>query len=100
MRKITVLGVLMLAPQALAAQNGVTDAINSITAADFIRRVGVIAHDSMRGRNTPSPELDKTAEYLAAELKKREADGKGETLGDAIIQAIRTQLAKAGFDAR
>jgi Zn-dependent M28 family amino/carboxypeptidase len=70
MRKITVIGVLLIAPHALAAQNGVTDAVNSITAEDFVRRVGVIAHDSMEGRDTPSPGLDKTAEYLASEFRR------------------------------
>ncbi len=70
MRKTTILGVLLLAPHALVAQNGVTDAVSSITAEDFVRRVGIIAHDSMRGRNTPSPELDQTAEYLAGEFRK------------------------------
>ncbi|MCH6547909.1 MAG: M20/M25/M40 family metallo-hydrolase [Gemmatimonadetes bacterium] len=72
MRKATILGVLLIAPppHALVAQNGVADAVSSITAEDFVRRVGIIAHDSMRGRNTPSPELDQTAEYLAGEFRK------------------------------
>ena len=72
MRKATILGVLLIAPltPALVAQNGVADAVSSITAEDFLRRVGIIAHDSMRGRNTPSPELDQTAEYLASEFRK------------------------------
>ncbi len=70
MRKTTILGVLLIAPHALVAQNGVADAVSSITAEDFVRRVGIIAHDSMRGRNTPSPELDQTAEYLAGEFRK------------------------------
>ena len=70
MRKATIIGVLLIAPHALVAQNGVADAVSSITAEDFLRRVGIIAHDSMRGRNTPSPELDQTAEYLASEFRK------------------------------
>ena len=70
MSKTTILGVLLIAPHALVAQNGVADAVSSITAEDFVRRVGIIAHDSMRGRNTPSPELDQTAEYLAGEFRK------------------------------
>ena len=72
MRKATILGVLLIVPlpHALVAQNGVADAVSSITAEDFVRRVGIIAHDSMRGRNTPSPELDQTAEYLASEFRK------------------------------
>jgi hypothetical protein len=70
MHKMTVLGVLVLAPQALLAQNGVSDAVNSITAADYLRRVSVIADDSMRGRDTPSPELDEVARYLAGEFRR------------------------------
>ena len=44
-------------------------AVATITAADLTGRVGIIAHDSMMGRSTPSPELVKTAGYLAAELE-------------------------------
>ena len=40
-------------------------AVESITEADFRRRLAVIADDSMRGRATPSPELEKTAAYIA-----------------------------------
>jgi len=41
----------------------------TITEADYMRRIGVIAHDSMRGRNTPSPELEATAEWIASEFR-------------------------------
>lgn len=37
----------------------------AITAEDLRLRVGVLAHDSMRGRATPSPELVEVAEYIA-----------------------------------
>ncbi len=72
MRKATILGVLLIAPlpHALVAQNGVADAVGSITAEDIVRRVRIIANDTMRGRDTPSPELDQTAEYLAGEFRK------------------------------
>ena len=39
----------------------------SITAADVKRRIGIIANDSMGGRDTPSRGLDATARYIAAE---------------------------------
>jgi len=42
----------------------------SITEADVRRRVEVIAHDSMGGRDTPSPGLEKTAAYIAAEFRR------------------------------
>jgi len=45
-------------------------AVATITATDLATRVGVIAHDSMMGRWTPSPELLKAAGYLAAELDR------------------------------
>jgi Zn-dependent M28 family amino/carboxypeptidase len=44
-------------------------ASGTITAEDFRRRVGVIAHDSMRGRDTPSPELEEVATWIGAELR-------------------------------
>ena len=47
----------------------------TITAEDVARRIGIIAHDSMRGRSTPSPELEATATWLAAELES--LSGKG-----------------------
>jgi len=41
-------------------------AASSITAADFLRHLAVIADDSMRGRGTPSRELPLTAAYVAS----------------------------------
>ena len=42
----------------------------TITPDDFAWRVGVIAHDSMQGRDTPSPGLDKTAAWVASEFAR------------------------------
>ena len=42
----------------------------TITEADYLRRVGVIAHDSMQGRDTPSPGLEKTAAWIADEFRR------------------------------
>lgn len=42
----------------------------SITALDVRQRMYRIADDSMRGRATPSPELDKMADYVAAEFQR------------------------------
>jgi Peptidase family M28 len=41
----------------------------TITAADVQRRINIIADDSMMGRNTPSPGLEKTAQYVADQFK-------------------------------
>lgn len=41
-----------------------------ITPKAVFERISVIAHDSMGGRNTPSPGLEKTAQWLADNYKK------------------------------
>jgi hypothetical protein len=41
----------------------------TITEADVRRRIGVIAHDSMMGRDTPSPGLEKTARWVADQFQ-------------------------------
>ena len=63
---------LLLLPSALAAQSpaSVQRATQSITPEDIRRRIGIIADDSMRGRDTPSPELDKVATYIAGEFRR------------------------------
>jgi hypothetical protein len=45
-------------------------AVETITEADFRQRLSVIADDSMRGRDTPSPELEKTAAYIADAFRR------------------------------
>ena len=45
-------------------------AANTITPADVARRIGIIADDSMMGRDTPSPGLEMTAAYVADQFKK------------------------------
>jgi len=68
MRRMLVLGFLLASPA--AAQSGGDHAAGTITAGDVARRIGVIAHDSMMGRDTPSRGLDLTAQYVANEFKK------------------------------
>ena len=57
---------------ALSAQSpaAIQRAVNSITPADVIKRIGILADDSMKGRATPSPELEKVASYIAGEFKR------------------------------
>ena len=69
MRSILCLGFALL-PSILAAQSAAQRAAATITAADIKSRIFIIAHDSMGGRNTPSPGLEKTAAYIAAEFKR------------------------------
>jgi hypothetical protein len=47
-----------------------TAAVATITQGDLSQRVGVIADDSMLGRPSPSPYLDRVAVYLASELRQ------------------------------
>lgn len=42
----------------------------TITPPDLMRRIGIIAHDSMQGRATPSRGLEQTAQYVASEFRK------------------------------
>jgi len=80
-RSALLLALFAAAPAALLAQaNAVraprrasaaaeTRAVATITEADFRARLGALAHDSTRGRETPSPELDKAAEWIAARFR-------------------------------
>ena len=70
MSRILCLGFALL-PSLLAAQSPAAQrAAATITEADIKSRIFIIAHDSMGGRNTPSPGLEKTAAYIAAEFKR------------------------------
>ena len=44
-------------------------AAGTITASDVARRIGIVADDSMLGRDTPSRGLDLTAQYVANQFK-------------------------------
>jgi hypothetical protein len=70
MLRLTLLG--LLAAGRLAAQTAVplSNAAASITATDVGQRVGVIADDSMMGRDTPSKGLEQTARYVADQFRK------------------------------
>ncbi|MDQ3223938.1 MAG: M20/M25/M40 family metallo-hydrolase [Gemmatimonadota bacterium] len=71
MRRLTLL-VLVLAAGPLPAQTAqpLSQAAASITAADVARRIGIIADDSMMGRDTPSRGLDLTAKYVVDEFRR------------------------------
>ena len=59
-------------PVVLAAQSpaSVQRAVNSITPQDVVRRIAIIADDSMLGRATPSPQLEQVARYIAGEFRR------------------------------
>jgi Zn-dependent M28 family amino/carboxypeptidase len=47
-----------------------TKAAEVVTAQGMSRHIGVLAHDSMQGRDTPSRGLERTAQYVADEFSK------------------------------
>ena len=49
---------------------GVVAAAESIAPDAYLRKLGVIAHDSMGGRDTPSPGLELTAAWIASEFER------------------------------
>ena len=53
-------------------------ALETITAADMAREIGVLAHDSMKGRDTPSPELEEAADHLASRFRAMGLEPAGE----------------------
>lgn len=54
---------------AQATTDPVVEAAETITPEEMAERIGVLADDSMRGRDTPSRGLDLAAEYLAGEFR-------------------------------
>jgi hypothetical protein len=58
-------------PVCLSAQTSRASsrAAGTITARDVARRIGIIADDSMLGRDTPSRGLELTAQYVASQFK-------------------------------
>jgi len=80
---------LMVAVSAACAQMSDVDGESAARAADLITeaslrmQLGIIAHDSMRGRDTPSPELTQTAQYIADQFREF---GLEPGAGDGYIQ--------------
>lgn len=62
-------------PPRLAAQDP-----SRITAELMARHVRTLADDSMRGRATPSPEIEKTAEYVAAAFARAGLEPAGDSV--------------------
>ena len=82
---------------AQAPDRSLEQAAATITESDVMRRVHVIAHDSMMGRDTPSRGLDMTAQYVADEFKRFGLKPGGEN-GTFFqrYQISRTRLDPAG----
>lgn len=98
--------VLLLLPGLVSAQSAasVQRAVESITPDDVRRRIAVIADDSMRGRDTPSPELEEVAAYIAAEFRRIGLKPGGDSgtyvqrygIVQKAIDTARTRIAVAG----
>ncbi len=69
-RSVAVLIALTLPVAATAQQPGLEQAAALITEAAYAQRIHIIAHDSMGGRNTPSPGLEMTAAWIADEFEQ------------------------------
>jgi hypothetical protein len=70
MHRLTLLGfALLVAPLSAQTSATLSQAAATITADDVARRIGIIADDSMMGRDTPSRGLDLTAEYVADQFR-------------------------------
>jgi hypothetical protein len=69
-RAVACFASLVIAAPLLAQSDEGRKAVESITESDVRRRIGVIADDSMGGRDTPSKGLDATAAYIAGEFKR------------------------------
>ena len=58
--------------------DGVAAAATSIDPDEYLQKLGVIAHDSMGGRDTPSPGLEMTAAWVADEFERIGLSGGGD----------------------
>ena len=71
MQRLTLLGLAFgIAPLSAQTAPALSRAASSITATDVGHRIGVIAADSMMGRDTPSRGLELTARYVADQFRK------------------------------
>lgn len=72
--KIKAASILILMSSTLGAYSGLNSpsrtAMESIRAEDVRRHIDFLASDSLKGRNTPSPELDLAAEYISEEFER------------------------------
>ncbi len=98
MKKIWV-PVLILAasPASASAQGEAAVGAATITVDDLRLRIGALAHDSMRGRATPSPELDKAARHIAGRF---EEFGLQPADGDSYLQEYPLTASRAGAPGR
>jgi hypothetical protein len=81
MRPLLLLLVFNTPHLAAQADLSVARAAATIAPRDVVQRIGIISADSMQGRATPSPGLERTAEYVASEFKRAGLTPAGEDGG-------------------
>jgi hypothetical protein len=90
-----------LLPTSLCAQGparaDIQTAAASISQEDFARRIGVLANDSMRGRETPSPELTTAAKWIAGEFQRFGLKPGGD--GGSFLQGYPVRMPALNFTA-
>ena len=98
MRRSALFAVLTL-PGFLACRSGVSteEAVASISDADYLSKISVIADDSMRGRANLSPELTATAEWVAGQFEAYGLKPGGDD--GTFIQHYMIERAKPDFEA-
>jgi hypothetical protein len=74
----------LVGPLAAQSPGPLAQAAGTITAADVMHRVSIVANDSMLGRDTPSRGLELTAQYVASEFRRAGLRPAGD--GDDYIQ--------------
>ena len=93
MRRLVPLALgLIAAPLAGQTPTPVSRGAASITAQDVARRVGIIAHDSMMGRDTPSRGLDLTARYVGSEFRRFGLKAAGDSSYYQLYSIARRRL--------
>jgi hypothetical protein len=90
---VVTLGATTSVLSAQARPTYVEDASESITEADLRARIGTLAHDSMRGRDTPSPELERTARYVEEKFR---AFGLQPGAGSGFVQRYPITVIRPG----
>ena len=63
------------------SDSAVRQAAETITVSDFRAKLGALAHDSTRGRETPSPELERATEWVAEQFRNAGLDPGGDAGG-------------------
>jgi hypothetical protein len=89
------LGALPAAAQKAQLSPQVKSALDHISADSLRGHLSFIASDAMAGRNTPSPELDMAAHYIAAQFRRAGIEPAGD---DGYFQTANWKLARQDMD--